>query len=417
MMSLAEWQVAPRKPVALKAEPLRVLVLGSFPPRECGIATFTKDVVDSLGLRTDVRCEVIAIDEPGTARRYEQPVVARLARDDTSSYAELAGFINAHPAELLLVQHEYGLFGLDDGAAFVALLRAIRKPAVVTFHTVLAHPSEHHRDVTQQICAIAQMIVVLSNTAKDIVLREYRIAPDRVRVIAHGVPDVPFAITAGAKQRLAIADRTVISTFGLLSCGKGLEDAIEAMRSVVLTHPEALYLILGQTHPLVRQHEGETYRMSLRELVVSAGLERHVQFVDRYLTFEDLVSYLSATDIYVTPYLNAEQIVSGTLAYAVGCGKAIVSTPYLYAKELLADERGVLCGFRDPPSIAAAILMLLDNPLRRRSLERRAYAYGRTMIWPHVAEAYAGAFREVVSNLESRRSSLPLMRSVGVAGR
>jgi glycosyltransferase involved in cell wall biosynthesis len=384
----------------------RVLVLGSFPPRECGIATFTKDVVDSLDARADVQCDVIALDERSNEERaYGRQVVARLKRDDRASYASLAAFINAQPASVLLVQHEYGLFGGEDGEAFLDLLAAVRTPVVVSLHTILTAPNAHHRAVTQRICARANAIVVLSQTGKDILQRLYAVNDEAIYIIPHGVPNVPFMSTAGAKQTLGVGDRKIISTFGLLSRAKGLEDAIDAMRTIVIRHPDALYLILGQTHPLVRQHEGESYRDELFTLVAAKGLQRNVEFVDRYLSFADLVAYLSATDIYLTPYLNADQIVSGTLAYALGCGKAIVSTPYLYAKEVLGQNRGILCQFRDPSSMAAGVTTLLDHPQQRHAMERRAYKYGHGMIWSNVAMSYSHLFRNAMSNVRVKPAS------------
>ncbi|MFZ1126111.1 MAG: glycosyltransferase family 4 protein [Candidatus Baltobacteraceae bacterium] len=372
--------------------------MASFPPRECGIATFTKDVVDSLSEHSGVRCDVIAIEERGSeARTYGPQVVARLKSDDSGSYGLAAAFINSHSASALLVQHEYGLFGGEDGEAILGLLAAVRKPVIVALHTILPAPSAHHRAVTQRLCALAASVVVLSRTGQDILQHVYAVGGETIRVIPHGVPDVPNESTLRAKQKLGLGERMLISTFGFLSRGKGLEDAIEAMRPVALAHPDALYLILGQTHPVVRQHEGESYRQALRALVVAHGLQRSVDFVDRYLSIEDLLAYLSATDIYLTPYLNAGQIVSGTLAYAVGCGKAIVSTPYLYARELLAEERGLLCEFRDPASIAARVTVLLDHPQQRHAMERRAYQYGRSMTWSNVAASYARVLRDATS--------------------
>jgi glycosyltransferase involved in cell wall biosynthesis len=367
----------------------RMLVLGSYPPRQCGIATFTKDVVDSLRQRSDVSCDVIAVDEPtGESRSYELSVIARLRRDNPSSYDDVAALINAHPAHVLMIQHEYGLFGGPDGAMFLDLLDRVHKPIVITLHTVLSQPSSHHREVTIRICNRAEAVVVLSRTGKEILTRVYGINATRVHVIPHGVPDVAHVSTEAAKSRLHITERLVISTFGLLSRGKGIEFAIKAMPLVVARHPEALYLVLGQTHPAVREHEGESYRTSLQALVGTLGLQRNIAFVDRYLGLSDLLEYLAATNVYLTPYLNVDQIVSGTLAYAVGCGKAIVSTPYLYAQELLADDRGILCTLRDPESIAASLGSVLDDPERRHAMERETYRYGRQMTWPYVATAY-----------------------------
>ena len=371
--------------------------MGSFPPRECGIATFTKDVVDSFDAAFGTRSQVIAIDEPGgESRTYPSNVVARLRQFDRGSYARISALINTHPAPILNVQHEYGLFGGECGAWFADLIESVTKPVVVSLHTVLPDPSPEHRAVAIRICARADAVVVLSQTGKDILTREYRIPGEKISVIHHGVPDVAFMPTDGPKATFGVGERMVISTFGLISRGKGLEYAIEAMRTIVKAHPEALYLILGQTHPEVRRQEGESYRQSLLEKIAGYGLQNNVKLVDRYLEFGELVNYLAATDIYLTPYLNPVQIVSGTLAYAVGCGKAIVSTPYLYAKELLDHHRGFLVDFRDAPGIANLVTALLDQPALRRATERRAYRFGRQMTWPHVALEYGRLFADVV---------------------
>jgi glycosyltransferase involved in cell wall biosynthesis len=292
------------------------------------------------------------------------------------------------------VSNEYGLFGGDDGDALLALVAAVRKPVVVALHTILTAPTAHHRRATHRLCADADVIVVLSHTGKDILKWVYAVNETAIHIIPHGVPDVPFLSTAHAKIRLGLGHRKVISTFGLLSRGKGLEDAIGAMSTIAASHPSALYLVLGQTDPLVRQQEGESYRETLRALVVAHGLEHNVDFVGRYLPFEDLVAYLSASDIYLTPYLDADQIVSGTLAYALGCGKAIVSTPYPYAQEVLAENRGLFCNFRDPASIAVAVTTLLDYPQRRHAMERCAYRYGHEMRWSNVAASYSRLLRD-----------------------
>jgi len=381
----------------MQAYPPRTIFMGSYPPRACGIATFTKDVVESYNASFGVGAEVAAIDEPGgESRAYPPEVFARLRAGDRGSYRDMAAVINAHPARLLNVQHEYGLFGGEEGAWFLNLLEALDKPAVVSLHTVLPEPSPEHRAVAQRLCRLASAIVVLSETGKEILVDRYGIDPAHVIVIHHGVPDVPFCDTDAAKTSFGLGDRMVISTFGLISRGKGLEYAIEAMRSVVRRRPEALYLILGATHPQVRKLEGESYRETLQQIISSAGLENNVKLIGDYLAFDELVSYLKATDVYLTPYLNPVQVVSGTLAYAVGCGKAVVSTPYLYAKELLAQSRGLLCDFRDAQSISQQVIALLDDPSLRRAIERRAYRFGRRMTWSHVAAEYGALFARLV---------------------
>ncbi len=380
----------------LSAQP-RTLFMGSFPPRECGIATFTQDVVDSFDVSFGTRSHVIALDEPTSDnRRYNSRVVASLPQNDRAAYKRIARSINAYPVDLLNVQHEYGLFGGPDGSWFIDLLDELDKPVVVSLHTVLPKPSDSHRAVARYICERADAVVVLSATGKDILVDSYGVDPRKLFVIHHGVPDVPFRDTEPLKAAFGLSGRQVISTFGLIGRGKGLEYGIEAMRAVTARHPEALYLILGQTHPGVRRSEGESYREELAAKVARYGLQDNVKLVDKYLEFDELISYLGATDIYLTPYLNPVQIVSGTLAYAVGLGKAIVSTPYLHAEELLAFERGLLAPFRDPGAIADAVNRLLDDAGLRRAVERRAYRFGRQMTWPHVARAYGSVFEAVL---------------------
>src|SRR5579863_2733071 len=265
---------------------MRVLLLGSYPPRECGIATFTKDIFESYRRAFGLRCDVIAIDEPGgETRRYPSEVVERLTEDDRYSYGQIARFVNAHPAELLHIQHEYGLFGGERGEWLIDLLDRVRKPVVLTLHTVLPEPDEIMMRVTRDLCARASRVVSLSETGRMLLETVYGIEPDKLRVIHHGVPDVPFRATDTAKASFGIGQRMVISTFGLINRGKGLEYAIEAMREVVKQHPEALYLILGETHPVVRRQEGESYRESLQAMVAGFNLQNNVKLIDKYLDF------------------------------------------------------------------------------------------------------------------------------------
>jgi glycosyltransferase involved in cell wall biosynthesis len=348
-----------------------------------------KDVVESYDEAFGTHSSVVAIDEPDAGERdYPDRVVAQLVQDERDSYQRIARFINAFPCDVLNIQHEYGLFGGDDGAWLIDLIAAVTKPVVTSLHTVLPDPSPQHLRVAQQLCATSSAVVVLSETGREILIDRYDVDPEKIHVIHHGVPDVPFRDTAESKRRLGFADRMTISTFGLINRGKGLEYAIDAMGAVVQSHPEALYLVLGQTHPVIRRNEGESYRRELESRIAANGLADNVKLVDKYLDFDELLEYLGASDIYLTPYLNPVQIVSGTLAYAIGCGKAVVSTPYLYAQELLEHGRGFLVPFRDPSAIATTLVALLDDPALRESTERRAYKFGRRMTWPNVAEAY-----------------------------
>jgi len=371
----------------------RMLFLGSFPPRECGIATFMKDVVTSYDRAFGTRSDVIAIDEPGgEGRVYPPEVIARLVQHDRGSALRVADVVNDHPCDALNIQHEYGLFGGEEGEWVLDLIARVRKPVITSLHTVVPDPSPQHLRVARALCASSAGIVVLSETGRELLIERYGVDARKVRVIPHGVPDVPLSDTAEAKGHFGYAGRTTISTFGLINRGKGLEYAIDAMQAVVASHPETLYLILGQTHPVVRRHEGESYRHELEAKIADLGLSENVVLVDKYLDFDELLDYLAASDLYLTPYLNPTQIVSGTLAYAVGCGKAVISTPYLYAQELLAHGRGFVVPFRDASAIATTLLALLDDPALRESTQRRAYRFGRNMTWPNVAHAYGEYF-------------------------
>jgi len=364
-----------------------------------------KDVVDSYDATFGTRSGVVAIDEPGAEGRvYPDQVVASLVQADHESYRRVADFVNAYPCDVLNIQHEYGLFGGDDGAWILELIAGVRKPVVTSLHTVLPDPSPEHLKLARAICATSTAIVVLSETGRDVLIDRYGVDPSKVRVVHHGVPDVPFRDTVDAKKRLGFAGRMTISTFGLISRGKGLEYAIDAMLAVAQLHPEALYLILGQTHPVVRRNEGESYRRELEASIAKNGLAENVKLVDKYLDYDELITYLSASDIYLTPYLNPVQIVSGTLAYAIGCGKAVVSTPYLYAQELLAHGRGFTVPFRDASAIATTLVALLDDPELRETTQRRAYKFGRRMTWPNVAHGYGELFTELLP--ASRREEL-----------
>jgi glycosyltransferase involved in cell wall biosynthesis len=375
----------------------RTLFLGSYPPRECGIATFTRDVVEAFDRRFGTRSRVMAMDEPGgELRDYPSLVIGRISQEERADYMRAVDLINKDASELVNVQHEYGLFGGPLGEWLVDMLGDITKPIVLTLHTVLPEPDENMLRVTKRLCRCSSKVVALSETGRELLERVYGIEPEKLRVIHHGVPDVPFQGTEHAKSSLGIGQRQVISTFGLISRGKGLEYAIDAMREVGKRHPEALYLILGETHPVVRRQEGESYRESLIQRVREYGLQHNVQLIDKYLEQDELLGYLAATDIYLTPYLNPAQIVSGTLAYAMGCGKAIVSTPYLYAQELLSYGRGFIVPFKNADAIGERLVALLDDPALRRATERRAYRFSRQMTWPHVAVEYGRLFAELV---------------------
>ena len=375
------------------------LFLGTFPPRQCGIATYTRDLIAAVDRATGGFSEVVAVDdsEPGAGYAYSGRVVKRLRQHVRASYEEVARYVNEHPAATLNVQHEFGIFGGDDGDWLFDLLEPLHKPAIVTLHTVLPDPAPHQRAVVRRLAGVAARIVVLSETGRSLLRDRYGVDPERVRTIPHGIPDVTFEPTEKYKRLFGFDGRFVVSTFGLLSRGKGLETAIEAIAKTARRIPNVLYAILGTTHPVVARREGEAYRDELRERIRSLGIARNVIMIDRYLSVADLLLYLAASDVYVTPYVNPDQIVSGALAYAAGAGKPVVSTPYLYARELLADGRGVLVPFADAAAMSEAFRRLESNATVRLAIARRAYEAGREMIWPRAGRAYAAVAGESVT--------------------
>lgn len=367
---------------------VRVAFISSSVPRRCGIATFTADIMAAVkAADPTVRCSVIAIDEPNSARAYGAEVKARIRQQQPDTYRAAATLINDSSVDVVNIQHEFGLYGVWKDGAYQDHLRPflleLRKPAVTTLHSVLPDPSPSVRDAVRTIAEHSDEVVVMAHTAARLLKSDYGITKTPV-VIPHGMPAIEPSGRHVLKRRLGMTGRTIVSTFGLVDPRKGLEYVIGAMPSIVADHPDALYLIVGQTHPELLKQQGEAYRNTLEQAVQELGMSDHVAFVNEYLTQRAIVDYLLATDVYVTPYLDPNQITSGTLAYALGAGKAIVSTPYLHAVEAMADGRGILVPFRDSVAIAGSVRRILDDPQLKQSLEARAYAYGRQTAWPAV---------------------------------
>jgi glycosyltransferase involved in cell wall biosynthesis len=367
---------------------MRIAFVSSSIPRRCGIATFTADVMAAVkAADPTVRCSVVAIDEPNSARAYGPEVKSRIRQREPESYRSAAALLNASNIDVVNIQHEFGLYGVWKDGVYEDHLRPflqeLRKPVMVTLHSVPPSPSESMRDAVRLIASRSNEVIVMAHTAARLLVSDYGITKTPV-VIPHGMPAIEPTGRHRLKTKLGVEGRTIISTFGLVDPRKGLEFVIEAMPAIVERHPDALYLIVGQTHPELLKQQGETYRNTLERAAEDRGMTGHIGFVNEYLAQRDIVGYLLATDVYVTPYLDPNQITSGTLAYALGAGKAIVSTPYLHAIEALADERGIVVPFRDAPAIAAAVQRILGDPELKQRLERRAYAYGRQTAWPAV---------------------------------
>lgn len=372
--------------------------LATYPPSECGIATFTKDVVTSVAKYTPFsKPSVIAIKREHEIEPYERIVRFQVFKENKQSYLDAARFINESSIDIVSVQHEYGIFGGDDGEYVLDFLEALEKPAVATLHTVLQNPSPNQKRIMQEMGRLCDVMVVMVKTGRSILLDVYGLEAAKVTIIPHGVPNVHRVSAAAVKRQLGIADKRILSTFGLINRGKGIEFVIQAMPRILERHPNVVYLVLGETHPGVRHHEGESYRNMLGKMISRLGIEEQVRFNNRFLTLNELVRYLCATDVYVTPYVNKDQIVSGTLAYALGCGKAIVSTPYLYAEEVLSNGRGILVDFQSPDAIADAVTSILEDQQLKEGLETAAYRYGRRAAWFNVAVDYLDLFHRLVS--------------------
>lgn len=374
---------------------IRVAYVSTYPPRECGIATYTKHLVDAIAAfctRVVKPPVVAAINDRGGHYDYESRVGYQIDTNDVQSYKKVAEYINASDVDVVNLQHEYGIFGGEWGEYVNEFLQGIKKPVVTTLHTILEEPLPEAKKVTEQILEHSDFVIVMANVGTGILEHVYGGHANRIRHIPHGCPNLPYLGTATAKVRLGLKDRVVLSTFGLLSRGKGIEYAIEALPHVLVGCPNILYLVIGETHPEVRKHDGEEYRQFLLNQVESLGLEKNVRFVNRFLPENELINYLQATDIYVVPYPNREQISSGTLTYAMGTGKSIVTTPFLHAKEAISNGAALECEFKNSDSIAKSLNALLqDNQIHQR-FSRSAYEYSRAMIWPNVAMSYVNVF-------------------------
>lgn len=362
-------------------------LIGNFLPRKCGIATFTTDTYTALAERyPDIQVDVYAMDDLPGHYAYPPQVTGAIAQNDRGAYLEAARKIEASGAEALWIQHEYGIFGGAAGELLLALTDRVSIPVIVTLHTILERPSADERRVMEALIRRASTLIVMAEKGREILKRVHGVNDSKIVNIPHGVPDRPYADTAPFKAKFGWEGRDVVLTFGLLAPNKGIETMIEAMSAVVAEHPNALYVLLGATHPNLVAHEGEAYRDRLLAQVEAAGLGRNVQFVNRFVEQSDLLDYLQAADLYVTPYLNPAQITSGTLSYAVSMGKPVVSTPYIHATEILADEHGVIVDFGDSAAFAHQINRLLGDSAARTALADRAYARGRTMLWARLAE-------------------------------
>jgi glycosyltransferase involved in cell wall biosynthesis len=368
----------------------RIAFVGNYLPRECGIATFTTDLCAALAGHA-IECLAVAMNDRSERYDYPPPVRFTVEQNDLACYRRAAQFLN-NRVDVVSLQHEYGIYGGPAGSHVLTVLAELRVRVVTTLHTVLREPSPEQRKVLEHVGRLSDRVVVMSHRGAEFLREVYRVPAEKIDFIPHGIPDFAFVDPSFYKEQFEVPGKSVLMTFGFLAPGKGLESVISALPAIVARFPNVVYLVVGVTHPHVREQQGETYRMSLRRLARDLGVKEQVIFHNRFVDHQELMEFLGAADIYVSPYLHEAQITSGTLAWAVGAGKAVVSTPYWYAQELLADGRGVLVPFNNPAAIAEAVNGLLEHDAERNAMRKRAYVFAREMIWPHVARAYLDSF-------------------------
>ncbi len=376
-----------------------VAYVSTFPPRKCGIATFTADLVGAVAQLNQLQSQtVISVDGRRLFRPPHKGFEHKIGRDYEEDYVLMADFLNRTQVEVVNVQHEFGIFGGESGEYICSFLERLNKPVVTTMHTVLPNFEGKTKEVFHRVTEKSTALVVLNHSARELLLNNYNLPSWKVRVIPHGCPDLPLVDSDSAKSQLGLDGKVVLSTFGLLSRGKGIENVIAALPELVQREPRLVYYVLGVTHPQVKRSDSEEYRNMLHGMVKDLRLQRHVRFLNRFLSKPELYNYLQATDVYITPYLSPNQVSSGTLSYALAAGKAVVSTPYLHAKEALAEGRGVFIRFNDSESIAEKVGELIEKRSLRRIVERNAYQYSRGFTWPNTARKYLALFDDVISN-------------------
>jgi glycosyltransferase involved in cell wall biosynthesis len=403
----------------------RVAFIGNYLPRQCGIATFTTDLSESIATEyPDITCIAMPVNDIDEGYDYPSRVRFELTEKDIESYHRAADFLNINNVDIACLQFEYGIFGGRSGSHIIALLRELRMPIVTTLHTILREPNHEQRLVLEKVASLSDRLVVMSERGAIYLHDIYNVPREKIDMIHHGIPDVPFIDPSFHKDLFGVEGKVVLLSFGLLSPNKGIENVISALPKILEHYPNVVYIVLGETHPQVKRQDGETYRLSLQWLAQEKGVSGQVIFYNRFVSIEELIQFIGATDIYITPYLNEAQITSGTLAYTVGAGKAVISTPYWYAEELLADERGVLVPFSDPESISNEVIRLLDDEQSRQAMRKRAYMYGREMVWSKAAQHYMDSFEKariehmnstnhpvfIVKSLEERHSELPPLK-------
>jgi glycosyltransferase involved in cell wall biosynthesis len=394
-----EGSAAPPRWQSKPSLPSRIAVIGNYLPRQCGIATFTTDLCAAISAEYGT-ARLLALPVNDTEQGYDYPARVRwsLAQDDVTSYQEAAEFLNFNNIDMVCLQHEYGIFGGPAGSHILHLLRGLKMPVVTTLHTVLREPDPNQLMVMKEIAELSDRLIVMSQLSSQFLQEIFKVPGSKIDMVPHGVPDLPFLDPNFYKDSFGVEGKAVLLTFGLLSPNKGIENVIQALPQILSKHKNVAYIVAGATHPHILRREGDKYRASLQALAKEVGVESHVIFHDRFVSPEEMAEFIGAADIYITPYRYEEQVVSGTLAYALGAGKAIISTPYWHAIELLDDRRGALVPFQNPGAIAQKTIELLDTPAIRHAMRKRAYLFARDMVWKKAAQGYMESFARVRSD-------------------
>ena len=371
---------------------MKLAFIGTYPPRECGIGTFTNNLFNSMLANSESRGYghegfVVALNDSGLTYEYPKEVKLTIRQENQEDYLKAARFINLSGADLCILEHEFGILGGQNGVYILPLLHRLEVPLIITLHTIIKNPSYNEKAILHEICKMANKVVVMSHKAIEFLVNIYNVPEEKIVIIEHGVPDIHFNQEI-SKKEFKLEYKKVLLTFGFIGRNKGIETVIKALPKVVEKHPDVIYIVLGKTHPIVLRHSGEEYRVFLMRLVKNLHLEKHVMFLNEFIDTQDLFKYLSASDVYITPYLNETQITSGTLSYAVGVGSAVISTPYWHAEELLAEGRGRYFNFNDSSSLSSVLTELLGKPEELKELKRKAYEYGRKITWPKTGEKY-----------------------------
>jgi polysaccharide biosynthesis protein PslF len=388
-----------------KNKSVNSIFISSYIPRKCGIATYTKDLTRAINLINPYsKSEIVALIKPEDKRDYPPEVKFKINQYKVDYYIKAAGYINKSKADIVVLEHEFGLYGGDFGEYIIKLIELIKKPLIVTIHTIPDHASKGYGLVLKEVLKFAEKVIAMMPESLQKLIKNYNCPKEKIEIIPHGVPDIPLEPNDKYKKKKGFEDKIILGNINLLSASKGLEYTIEALEKIKEQFNNVLYLIIGQTHPVVLKTEGEKYRKFLKEKIKQHDLQGNVKFINKYLSLNELVVWLKIIDVYITPYLDPQQSASGALAYAIGAGKICISTPYLYAKEVLAEGRGIIVPFRNSQAIADAVIDICKNPQKKLRIENKTYKFGRLMTWYNVALQHLELFDEVLGKYENIKS-------------